>query len=94
MPPRLIRSLRYAIASQDKVDAANKYVDDLNQANQRLRSKYRATHDFVDHVAHEFRTPLAVIRELCAIALEALPQDSRCQNSAKISKTSRAAPKT
>ena len=73
---RLIRSLRYAIANQAKVDAANKYVDDLNQANEKLRSQYRATHDFVDQVAHEFRTPLAVIRELSAMALEALPQDS------------------
>ena len=41
-----------------------------------MRAKYRAAHDFVDHVAHEFRTPLAVIRELSAIALEALPEDA------------------
>jgi PAS domain S-box-containing protein len=44
----------------------------LTSTNQRLSTMYETAHDFVDNVAHEFRTPLTVIKEFAAIMEEGL----------------------
>ncbi|MCA9277321.1 MAG: response regulator [Phycisphaerales bacterium] len=40
---------------------------ELNQRNERLRELTESAHRFVDDVAHEFRTPLTVIKEFASI---------------------------
>ncbi len=40
--------------------------------NQRLSKLYETAHQFVDEVAHEFRTPLTVIKEFASIMDEGL----------------------
>jgi PAS domain S-box-containing protein len=44
----------------------------LTSTNQRLSTMYETAHHFVDNVAHEFRTPLTVIKEFAAIMEEGL----------------------
>ena len=47
----------------------------LTMTNERLAMMYDDAHQFVDDVAHEFRTPLTVIREFAAIMNEGLVGD-------------------
>lgn len=47
----------------------------LTSTNQRLSSMYETAHHFVDNVAHEFRTPLTVIKEFASIMEEGLVGD-------------------
>jgi len=47
----------------------------LTMTNERLAKMYDDAHQFVDDVAHEFRTPLTVIREFAAIMNEGLVGD-------------------
>lgn len=47
----------------------------LTMTNERLAKMYDDAHQFVDDVAHEFRTPLTVIREFAAIMNEGLAGD-------------------
>lgn len=47
----------------------------LTMTNERLAKMYDDAHQFVDDVAHEFRTPLTVIREFAAIMNEGLTGD-------------------
>ena len=51
------------------LDVANEL---LATANQRLSKLYETAHQFVDEVAHEFRTPLTVIKEFASIMDEGL----------------------
>jgi PAS domain S-box-containing protein len=44
----------------------------LTTTNERLSNLYEAAQQFVDNVAHEFRTPLTVIKEFAAIMEEGL----------------------
>ena len=44
----------------------------LTSTNQRLSTMYETAHHFVDNVAHEFRTPLTVIKEFASIMDEGL----------------------
>jgi PAS domain S-box-containing protein len=44
----------------------------LTSTNQRLSTMYETAHHFVDNVAHEFRTPLTVIKEFASIMEEGL----------------------
>ncbi|MGE0479838.1 MAG: ATP-binding protein [Phycisphaerae bacterium] len=44
----------------------------LAQQNRRLAELYDTAHQFVDHVSHEFRTPLAVIKEFAALMRDGL----------------------
>lgn len=44
----------------------------LELKNRRLAELYQTAHEFVDHVSHEFRTPLTVIREFASIIRDGL----------------------
>lgn len=44
----------------------------LEMQNRRLAGLYESAHHFVDHVSHEFRTPLTVIREFASIMRDGL----------------------
>ena len=44
----------------------------LARRHKRLTRRYRASHRFVDHAAHDFRTPLTVIMEYVSILREGL----------------------
>lgn len=56
-------------AMENALSAANGL---LTEANRRLSAMYETAHQFVDDVAHEFRTPLAVIKEYAAIMQDGL----------------------
>lgn len=56
-------------ATESALGAANGL---LTAANQRLATMYETAHQFVDDVAHEFRTPLAVIKEYASIIHDGL----------------------
>jgi len=45
---------------------------ELEYRNEQLRATTQAAHDFVDDVAHDFRTPLAVIKEFASIVCDGL----------------------
>lgn len=63
-----------------KIEAHNRQLlEDLQVAkamletkNRRLAELYETAHEFVDHVSHEFRTPLTVIREFASLMREGL----------------------
>jgi signal transduction histidine kinase len=63
-----------------KFEARNRdLLEDLQSAkfalevqNRRLAELYNTAHQFVDHVSHEFRTPLTVIKEFAAIMRDGL----------------------
>lgn len=48
----------------------------LESKNRRLAELYETAHEFVDHVSHEFRTPLTVIREFATILRDGLAGDT------------------
>ncbi len=48
----------------------------LEGQNRHLAKMYEAAHQFVDHVSHEFRTPLTVIREFASIINDGLAGDT------------------
>ncbi|MGJ8637157.1 MAG: hybrid sensor histidine kinase/response regulator [Phycisphaerales bacterium] len=62
-----LESLNHDLAKQLK--AANK---DLNSKNRKLTELTESAHKFVEDVAHEFRTPLAVIKEFASIIADGL----------------------
>jgi len=53
----------------------------LTSTNQRLSTMYETAHHFVDNVAHEFRTPLTVIKEFASIMEEGLVGDLNAEQS-------------
>lgn len=59
--------LNHELAKQLKI--ANK---DLNSKNRKLTDLTESAHKFVEDVAHEFRTPLAVIKEFASIIADGL----------------------
>ena len=44
----------------------------LEKKNHRLARLYRTAHRFVDHVSHEFRTPLTVVKEYVSLMCDGL----------------------
>jgi PAS domain S-box-containing protein len=53
----------------------------LTSTNQRLSTMYETAHHFVDNVAHEFRTPLTVIKEFASIMDEGLVGEMNAEQS-------------
>jgi PAS domain S-box-containing protein len=53
----------------------------LTSTNQRLSTMYETAHHFVDNVAHEFRTPLTVIKEFASIMEEGLVGEMNAEQS-------------
>lgn len=47
-------------------------ITEHKKTQQRLAEMYDTAHQFVDHVSHEFRTPLTVIKEFASIILDGL----------------------
>lgn len=81
-PPTLRRAIENARAqhARRRFEAKNRQVlEDLQVAktaleakNRRLAELYDTAHEFVDHVSHEFRTPLTVIKEFASIMRDEL----------------------
>lgn len=68
----LVRAIDNAIEKQDlrnRLQVSNK---ELRERNALLTKMRDTAHEFVDHVSHEFRTPLTVIREFASIMFDGL----------------------
>lgn len=64
----LTQQLRHANRLLDKKGGELRRANDmLRQKNGRLKRLYDMAQEFVDHVSHEFRTPLTVIKEYATI---------------------------
>lgn len=70
--PVLKRSMRLALARQQHLTAERESQELLKKANIKLSELYKTAHQFVDNVSHEFRTPLAVIKDFASILAEGL----------------------
>ena len=70
--PVLKRSVRLALARQQHLTAERESQELLKKANIKLSELYNTAHQFVDNVSHEFRTPLAVIKDFASILSEGL----------------------
>ncbi len=71
-PGSLQRVLRYAFQRQQMLVQLQNANEQLDQKNRRLAQLYETAHQFVDHVSHEFRTPLTVIKEFVTIMRDGL----------------------
>lgn len=69
---QLERSIRYARERAQARDLLAEANQSLHLKNQKLSELTETAHRFVDNVAHEFRTPLTVIREFSSIISEGL----------------------
>ncbi len=91
-PDLLRRSIEQARSRfhQRRLESLNKQLaNDLRQQNDVLAVKNRrladlcnTAHEFVDHVSHEFRTPLTVIKEFASIMRDGLagePSEEQCE---------------
>jgi signal transduction histidine kinase len=66
------RAIENAIEKWGLQRSLQKSNDDLRSKNARLTEMRDTAHEFVDHVSHEFRTPLTVIREFASIMYDGL----------------------
>lgn len=81
-PKALLRAIENAKSqyARRQLEVGNRQLlEDLQVAksmlevkNRRLAELYDTAHEFVDHVSHEFRTPLTVIREFASIMHDGL----------------------
>jgi signal transduction histidine kinase len=72
LPGNLERSICYAIQRQRQHRALAVTNEQLAQKNQWLQTLNETARQFVDNVSHDFRTPLAVIREFASILYEGM----------------------
>lgn len=70
---RLVGALSQSNAALEAAQAA------MEVKNRRLSEFSDAAHQFVDHVSHEFRTPLTVIREFASIIYDGLAGDTSAE---------------
>ncbi len=71
----LHRSIRGAIERFELERQNAGYQEELVAKNRRLAQLYELSHTFVDNVSHEFRTPLAVLKEFNSLLLDGLAGD-------------------
>lgn len=77
--PRLRQAIHYAVQRQLVLNEKQELLSKLQQATQLLERKnrhlsrlYRTAHEFVDHVSHEFRTPLSIIKEYASLVRDGI----------------------
>jgi hypothetical protein len=63
---------RLLVAVRDNERQLSEQKQLLERKNRRLRKLYKMAHRFVDNVSHEFRTPLAVIKDYVALVREGM----------------------
>lgn len=71
-PAVLTKSVSYAAARQQILNALVEAKELLSIKNKELVELNKTAHEFVDNVSHEFRTPLTVIKEFSSILREGL----------------------
>ncbi len=69
---QLERSIRYALERRCAQEMLKQANHELTRQNDKLRDLTETAHRFVDNVAHEFRTPLTVIKEFTSIIADGL----------------------
>lgn len=71
--PHILKAkVRVFLELQRTADRLEKANEMLFHKNARLKNLYETADQFVDHVSHEFRTPLTVIREYSTIICDGL----------------------
>ena len=71
----LVRAIENAIEKRSLQSRLQQSIRELQIKNTCLTEMRDTAHQFVDHVSHEFRTPLTVIREFASIMYDGLAGD-------------------
>lgn len=75
----LVRAIENAIEKRSLQARLHESNKALHARNARLAELCETAHSFVDHVSHEFRTPLTVIREFAAIIRDGLSGETTAE---------------
>jgi hypothetical protein len=77
--PRLRQAIHYAVQRQLMRNEKHGLLCQLQEAtgllekkNRHLAKLYRTAQEFVDHVSHEFRTPLSIIKEYASLVRDGI----------------------
>lgn len=80
--PRLRQAIHYSVQRQLMRNEKHELLCQLQEATQLLERKnrhlarlYRTAQEFVDHVSHEFRTPLSIIKEYASLVRDGIVGD-------------------
>lgn len=76
----LAKAIRYAVQRQHWLRELSSAKRQLEQKNRRLAELYDTAYHFVDHVSHEFRTPLTVIKEYASLIRDGLAESVEMRN--------------